>query len=98
MSKGLPCRIDDAEANKAAFPPDLEKPILAIPAASRVYCYAVALYGPHEAGTDLHANEREMLRNLGSNAADAYARLENEHLRSVIAELQAKLPASGVPA
>ena len=98
LSKGLPCRIDDAEANKAAFPPDLEKPILAIPAASRVYCYAVALYGPHEAGTDLHANEREMLRNLGSNAADAYARLENEHLRSVVAELQAKLPASGVPA
>ena len=90
--------IDEVEANKAAFPPGLETPILAVPAASRVYCYAATLYGPHEAGTALHANEREMLANLGHHAADAYARLENEHLRSVIAELQAKLAASGVRA
>lgn len=98
LSKGLPCTIDDASANRAAFPPGLEKPILAIPAASRVYCYAVPLYGPHEAGTALDANERQMLGNLGSHAADAYARLEIEHLRSVIAGLEARMPVSGVRA
>ncbi len=48
LSKGSPVMINEVEANKAAFPLGLETPILAVPAASRVYCYAATLYGPHE--------------------------------------------------
>jgi hypothetical protein len=98
LSKGSPVTIHDAEANKAAFPLGIETPILAVPAASRVYCYAATLYGPHESGTALNANERQMLASLGHHAADAYARLENEHLRSVIAGLESQLGVSGVRA
>ena len=39
-----------------------------------------------------------MLASLGHHAADAYARLENEHLRSVIAGLESQLAVSGVRA
>ena len=98
LSKGSPVMINEVEANKAAFPLGLETPILAVPAASRVYCYAATLYGPHESGTALNANERQMLASLGHHAADAYARLENEHLRSVIAGLESQLAVSGVRA
>jgi len=98
LSKGSPVMINEVEANKAAFPLGLETPILAVPAASRVYCYAATLYGPHESGTALNANERQMLASIGHHAADAYARLENEHLRSVIAGLESQLAVSGVRA
>ena len=90
MFKGTPFSIGDAGARKAGFSADLELPILAIPAASRKYCYAVTLYGPHESGTSLDANERQMLESLGGHAADAYARLENEHLRNRIKELEGR--------
>jgi hypothetical protein len=92
LAKGQPSTISDEAARKAAFPADLEKPIRAIGAASRAYCYAIALYGPHDSGTDLDANECNMLESLGHQAADAYARLDNEHLRRVIAKLEALLP------
>jgi hypothetical protein len=91
LRKGLSRTIGEAAAEKAGLPRDLEKPLLAVPAASRVDCYAASLYGPHESGTDLDSNERTMLANIAAQAADAYARLENEHLRGVVARLESQL-------
>lgn len=88
LSAGKPCAIESKEADQAGFPLELELPILAVPAASRAYCSAVTLYGPHLSGADLDAHEREMLVQLGRQAADAYVRLENEHLRKEIKALQ----------
>jgi hypothetical protein len=85
---GHPCLINDAAAKDAGFPDGLDMPILAIPAASRVHCYAITLYGPHESGTSIDASERRTLQNLGRHASDAYARIENEELRRTVAELR----------
>jgi hypothetical protein len=95
LLKGTPCSLGDVAAKDAGFPNGLDIPILAVPAASRVHCYAVTLYGPHESGTDIDSNEREALQNLGRHAADAYARLENEELRKTVAELRSQAPLRG---
>lgn len=95
LLKGEPCVINEAAAKDAAFPVGVDMPILAIPATSRVHCYAITLYGPHESGTALDANERRMLQNLGRHAADAYARIENEELRKAVADLQSQMGMRG---
>lgn len=90
LLKGETSSFEKAAAEEAGFPAELDLPILAVPAANRVHTYAVMLYGPHEAGTDIDSNERNMLVNLGRHAADAYARAETEKLRKTIAELRAQ--------
>ncbi|SFV32362.1 hypothetical protein [Hyphomicrobium facile] len=88
LRQGEASRLDKSAATEAGFPSGLDMPILAVPAANRVHCFAVMLYGPHVSGTDIDSNEREMLVALGQNAADSYARAENEELRKTIAELK----------
>jgi hypothetical protein len=92
LPKGEPFDLDTA-SNDARLPSGLKRPILAIPVANRVRCFAVALYGPHVSGTDLDSNERAMLARLGDRAADCYAELENEDLRTRIAALEHDLSA-----
>ncbi|HET6390625.1 hypothetical protein [Hyphomicrobium sp.] len=89
LLKGDACTLDKAAVAKGGLPAGLDLPLLAIPAANRVHAYAVTLYGPHEAGTAIDANERETLEKLGRHAADSYARAENEALRETIAKLTA---------
>jgi hypothetical protein len=62
-----------------------------------VRCFAVSLYGPHAAGTDLDAHERSVLRRLAADAAAMYAELENSDLRKEIARLERKLDAAKPP-
>jgi hypothetical protein len=87
LPEGAPFGLDDA-ANDARLPSGLRRPILAVPVANRVRCFAVAFYGPHASGTDLDSNEREMLARLGDRAADCYAEFETEALRARIGELE----------
>jgi hypothetical protein len=96
LREGLSRTIGEAAAENAGLPHDLEKPLLAVPSANRVDCYAVTLYGPHESGTDLDSNERTMLANIAAQAADAYTRLENEHLRSIVTKLESQLTLQSV--
>nr|HML31003.1 hypothetical protein [Hyphomicrobium sp.] len=91
LLRGQPCLINDAAAMEAGFPQGLDMPILAIPATSRVHCYAITFYGPHECGTSIDANQRRMLQTLGRHAADAYARIENDELRKAVAELRSQV-------
>ncbi|WP_409560338.1 hypothetical protein [Hyphomicrobium sp. MC8b] len=95
LLKGEPCVINEAVAKDASFPVDLDMPILAIPATSRVHCYAITFYGPHESGTAIDANERRILQNLGRHAADAYARIENDELRKTITDLRYQVEMRG---
>jgi hypothetical protein len=76
------------------LPGGLARPVLAVPAVNPVRCFAVSLYGPHESGTDLDANERAMLARLGADAAAMYAELENGTLRGELARLERKLRAA----
>ena len=95
LMKGSPRSLGETAAKRAGFPTTIEMPILAIPAANRVHCYAVTLYGPHISGTDIDSYERDALISLGRHAADAYARLENDELRKIIATLQTQVAGRG---
>ncbi|MBS0233878.1 MAG: hypothetical protein JSR99_10370 [Proteobacteria bacterium] len=95
LLSGMACVINEPAAKEADFPEGLDMPILAIPATSRVHCYAITLYGPHESGTAIASHERQTLQNIGRHAADAYARLENEELRKTVAELRSQMGMRG---
>jgi hypothetical protein len=95
LLKGAPRKLCDATAERAGFPPTVEIPVLAVPAASRAYCYAITLYGPHISGTAIDRYEHDALLSLGRHAADAYARLENDELRKTIATLQMQIAERG---
>src|SRR5206468_6203948 len=94
LRNGVPFNVGEDDADDARLPPGLRRPVLAVPAASRFRCFAVALYGPHASGTDLDSNERILLARLGASAADAYAQLESAALRARIAALEQALSRS----
>ena len=94
LPNGVPFNVGDDDADDARLPPGLRRPILAVPVANRLRCFAVTLYGPHASGTDLDTNERAMLARLGDSAADAYAQLEEAALRARIAALEHELSRS----
>ena len=54
-------------------------------------CFAVALYGGHEIGTDLDSNERELLARLARDAEIAYAHVDRETLQKRIFDLEGAL-------
>ena len=93
---GKPFPVPEGE-DGAELPKGLARPVLGVPAASPLRCYAVSFYGPHASGTDLDTNERGMLARLAARAAAMYAELENGALRSEIARLERAL-AGGKPA
>jgi hypothetical protein len=84
---GKPFAVPEGE-DGSDLPKGLARPVLGIPAASPLRCYAVSFYGPHASGTDLDTNERGMLARLAARAAAMYAELENGALRSEIARLE----------
>ncbi len=90
LPKGVPFSVAEASTDDR-LPSGLRRPILAIPVASPIRSFAVALYGPHAEGTDLDSNERAMLARLCQRAADCYAHLETTDLRKRIATLEGEL-------
>jgi hypothetical protein len=87
---GKPFAVAEGEED-ADLPKGLARPVLGVPAASPLRCYAVSFYGPHASGTDLDSNERGMLARLAARAAAMYAELENGALRSEIERLERAL-------
>jgi hypothetical protein len=87
---GKPFPVPEGEED-ADLPQGLARPVLGVPAASPLRCYAVSFYGPHASGTDLDSNERGMLARLAARAAAMYAELENGALRSEIERLERAL-------
>ncbi len=80
-----------ADASHARLPHDLARPVLAVPVGNARRCYAVLLYGGHEAGTDLDVSERHLIGSLAHHAEIAYAQVESETLRRRVAVLEAEL-------
>jgi len=97
VSTGLPFALEEQDDDGIDFPPGLRKPVLAVPAADPVRCFALSLYGPHAVGTDLDANERAMLSRLARFAAAMYAKLEAVELRHRMAMLERKFKAPSRP-
>jgi hypothetical protein len=91
LPRGKPFSVPDAGDDGTELPRGLARPVLGVPAASPLRCYAVSFYGPHVSGTDLDANERTMLARLAANAAAMYAELQNGALRGEIARLEREL-------
>ena len=93
LDKG-PFRLDAsgaADAPGARLPGDLARPVLGVPVGNARRCFAVVLYGGHEAGTDLDDNERDLLGGLVRAAEIAYAEVESEMLRRRIDALEQEL-------
>jgi hypothetical protein len=82
---------DAAHASHARLPDDLARPVLAVPVGNARRCYAILLYGGHEAGTDLDSAERHLLGSLAHDAEIAYAQVESETLQQRVAMLEAEL-------
>ena len=89
-----PFGISPEAAARNHLPDGLSRPILAVPVGDRLRCLALALYGPHAAGTDLNHDERAMLANLAELAASAFMKLDHDRLCGLVAELEAELKAS----
>jgi hypothetical protein len=83
--------INAGDASHARLPRDLARPILAAPIGNPRRCYAIVLYGGHEAGTDLDSSERRLLGSLAHEAEIAYAQIECEMLNKRVAMLEGQL-------
>ena len=86
-----PYAVHAADASHARLPEDLARPVLAVPVGNARRCYAILLYGGHEAGTDLDSAERHLLGGLAHDAEIAYAQVESETLQRRVALLEAEL-------
>ena len=75
----------------------MARPILAVPVGNPRRCFAVVLYGGHEAGTDLESKERDLLESLARDAEIAYAQVESETLRKQILVLEHELARTSEP-
>jgi hypothetical protein len=89
-----PFGISAEAAARNHLPDGLTRPILAVPVGDRLRCLALALYGPHAAGTDLNHDERAMLAKLADLAASAFMKLDHDQLCHRIAVLEAERKAS----
>jgi hypothetical protein len=92
-----PYPVDAARASHARLPHDLARPLLAVPVGNPRRCFALLLYGGHEAGTDLDGSERHLLGSLAHDAEIAYAQIECENLRKRIAMLEGQLAQAPEP-
>jgi hypothetical protein len=94
LAKGVPFFVAENYDVDPGLPSGFARPVLAVPAANPLRCFALALYGPHASGADFDANERAMLKRIANNAAAVYAEIENDELRRRISILERKLAGS----
>ena len=90
---GGPFRINGQglDPQDASLPDDIAQPILGVPVGNPRRCFAVVLYGAHEAGTDLDEAERELLSRLARDAEISYGEVETETLQRRIGVLESEL-------
>jgi hypothetical protein len=89
LALGTPVRLRRGEWRRPGLPPEDREPCLAVPVCGGApEGIAVALYGPHSTGSDINADEREMLQKLASEAGLGYDRVETELLRREALELR----------
>ena len=91
LAKGSSFAVEEQYDTEPGLPSGFARPVLAVPAANPLRCFALALYGPHASGAELDANERAMLGRIAQHAAAVYAEIENDELRREISTLEQKL-------
>jgi hypothetical protein len=92
LREGRPFPVEEEpRRGEPKLPEGLARPVLAVPAANPLRCFALTLYGPHASGADLDIYERAMLGRLGRNAAATYSELETDGLKARIATLEGEL-------
>jgi hypothetical protein len=94
LEVGAPVRVDHAGWDSPELPAGLETPCLSVPVRSGIpEATAVVLFGPHQSGNDIDADEREMLDRFATRAAAAYERVITGLLQQEVAQLKARLAA-----
>jgi hypothetical protein len=88
--RGKACRLQPGDLADLPLPEGLRRPQVAVAVGNPRRFFAIALYGGHEAGTDLNQRERDLLARLARQAEIAYAFLESETLRRRIAALEGR--------
>ena len=97
QGKAFELKADRSEARNPPLPSGVQRPILGVPVGKADRCFALALYGGHEAGTALDAKERKLLAELAHSAEHAYAQAEREALRERIRVLENELARAAEP-
>jgi hypothetical protein len=92
LDTGTPVRLGEDRWYALELPAGLETPCLSVPVRSGIpEATAVVLFGPHESGNDIDADEREMLQRLAMRAAAGYERVVTNLLRQEVTQLKAQL-------
>lgn len=79
------------------LPAEEQAPCLAVPVFDGTgQPVAIALYGPHQTGSDIALDERDMLRILADHAGRGYHFVETETLRQEVRRLRAQLATVGL--
>ena len=101
IAHGAAVRLPQGAWDRRGLPIEGWAPCLAVPVCGGAReAIAVALFGPHETGSDINTDEFEMLQDLASRAAAGYDRVEAVTLRREINALRgqlAQLTATGKP-
>ena len=85
------------DAGNPQLPGGLARPIVGLQVGRARRCFALALYGGHQSGTDLDRNERKLLDRLAHSAAHAYAQVETDALRDRVRALEDELARASAP-
>jgi hypothetical protein len=92
LQVGAPLRLPHEGGDQRGLPTGLEAPCLSVPLCSGIpEATAVALFGSHQAGNDIDADEREMLGRLATKTTAASERVIADLLRQQVAQLQKQL-------
>ena len=91
LARSAPVRLPRGQWQRPGLPADDEAPCLAVPVCGGAReGIAVALFGPHQSGSDIDGDERAMLQELAARAGAGYDRVETELLRREVRELRAR--------
>lgn len=94
LTRRAAVRLPRGEWRRPGLPDDDQMPCLAVPVCGGAKDgIAVALFGPHETGSDIDGDERDMLQEFAARAGMGYDRVETELLRREVRTLQAQLTA-----
>jgi hypothetical protein len=92
LEVGVPIRLPHDSWNAPGMPSGLEKPCLAVSVKSWLpQATAVFLFGPHQTGNDISADERGMLERLATRSASAYERVITGTLQREVEQLKQQL-------
>jgi hypothetical protein len=98
LTLGTPVQLRRGGWRRPGVPAEDREPCLAVPVCGGAReGIAVALYGPHSTGSDINADEREMLQKMAAEAGLGYDRVETELLRREVLELRKQIGAAPAP-